>query len=69
MVRVETAPGQQMQCDFVVFRRDRIPLYAFTATRGHSRWRWVRFTTDETASTLVACHHALFTAEGQWTDD
>lgn len=64
VVRFETAPGQQMQCDFVVFRRGRDPLYAFTATLGHSRWRWVRFTSDETASTLVACHHALFAALG-----
>ena len=46
----------------LTFRRGRDPLYAFTATLGYSRWRWVRFTTDETASTLVACHHALFAA-------
>ena len=64
VVRFETAPGQQLQCDFVVFRRGRDPLYAFTATLGYSRWRWVRFTTDETAGTLVACHHALFAALG-----
>jgi transposase len=64
VVRFETAPGQQMQCDFVVFRRGRDPLYAFTATLGYSRWRWVRFTPDETAATLVACHHALFEALG-----
>jgi transposase len=49
-----------MQCDFVVFRRGRNPLYAFTATLGYSRWRWVRFTTDEKADTLLAFHHALF---------
>lgn len=64
VVRFETPPGQQMQCDFVVFRRGRHPLYAFTATLGYSRWRWVRFTADETAETLVACHHALFEALG-----
>lgn len=64
VVRFETAPGQQMQCDFVVFRRGRDPLYAFTATLGYSRWRWVRFTSDETAATLVACHHALFQTLG-----
>ncbi|HDR9166052.1 TPA: transposase, partial [Burkholderia vietnamiensis] len=27
-------------------------------------WRWARFTTDERAETLVACHHALFEALG-----
>lgn len=66
VVRFETPPGQQLQCDFVVFRRGRHPLYAFTATLGHShsRWRWVRFTADETADTLVACHHALFASLG-----
>lgn len=60
IVRFETDPGRQMQCDFVVFRRGAHPLYAFTATLGFSRWRWARFTTNEKAETLVACHHALF---------
>lgn len=64
IVRFETEPGRQMQCDFVVFRRGAHPLYAFTATLGFSRWRWARFTTDEKAETLVACHHALFDALG-----
>ncbi len=63
-VRFETAPGQQMQCDFVVLRRGTDPLYAFTATLGFSRWRWVMFTTDEKAVTLVRCHHALFESLG-----
>ncbi|MFM0140964.1 helix-turn-helix domain-containing protein, partial [Caballeronia grimmiae] len=45
VVRFETDPGRQMQCDFVVFRRGAQPLYAFTATLGFSRWRWARFTT------------------------
>ena len=64
VVRFETAPGKQMQCDFVVFRRGADPLYAFTATLGHSRWRWARFTTNERAETLIACHHALFETLG-----
>ena len=64
VVRFETGSGRQMQCDFVVFRRGADPLYAFTATLGFSRWRWARFTTDERAETLVACHHALFEALG-----
>ncbi|MCA2971661.1 MAG: IS21 family transposase [Acidobacteriaceae bacterium] len=64
VVRFETAPAHQLQVDFVVFRRARDPLYAFTATLGYSRWRWVRFTSDETAATLVDCHHALFEAMG-----
>ncbi|WP_236843977.1 IS21 family transposase [Bordetella pseudohinzii] len=64
VVRFETAPGQQMQCDFVVFRRGTDPLYAFTATLGYSRWRWARFTTNERADTLVSCHHDLFETLG-----
>ncbi|VWD12741.1 putative integrase [Burkholderia lata] len=64
VLRFETESGRQMQCDFVVFRRGTDPLYAFTATFGFSRWRWARFTTDERAETLVACHHALFEALG-----
>lgn len=40
------------------------PTYAFTATLGFSRWRWVMFTRDERAATLVRCHHALFEALG-----
>jgi len=63
-VRFETAPGHQMQCDFVVLRRGTDPLYAFTATLGFSRWRWVMFTTDEKAVTLVRCHHELFESLG-----
>ena len=64
VVRFETAPGRQMQCDFVVFRRGANPLYAFTATLGFSRWRWARFTSNERAETLVTCHHALFDTLG-----
>lgn len=64
VVRFETPPGHQMQCDFVVFRRGVQPLYAFTATLGYSRWRWVRYAPNEQAQTLVASHHALFAALG-----
>lgn len=64
VVRFETPPGQQMQCDFVVFRRGANPLYAFTATLGYSRWRWTQYTSNERADTLVACHHAMFETLG-----
>ena len=64
VVRFETPPGQQMQCDFVVFRRGADPLYAFTATLGYSRWRWARYASNERSETLVACHHALFETLG-----
>lgn len=64
VVRFETPAGQQMQCDFVVFRRGADPLYAFTATLGFSRWRWAQYTTNERAETLIRCHHTLFEALG-----
>jgi len=55
VVRFETAPGVQMQADFVVFRRRQSPLLAFVATLGYSRASFVRFTTDEGADTVDAC--------------
>ena len=55
VVRFETPPGQQMQADFTHVRRGRDPLLAFVATLGYSRATYVRFTTDETATTLCAC--------------
>lgn len=42
VVRFETAPGQQMQVDFISFRRKH-PLSAFVATLGYSRMSFVRF--------------------------
>lgn len=60
VVRFETAPGQQLQVDFVTFRRGRQPLYAFTGVMGYSRYRWLRFVPDERAETLVRCHELLF---------
>lgn len=55
VVRFETDPGQQMQADFVVFRRAPEPLLAFVATLGWSRASFVRFTTDERACTVEQC--------------
>ena len=37
VVRFETAPGEQMQVDWVEFRKGGSPLYAFCATLGFSR--------------------------------
>lgn len=55
VVRFETAPGVQLQADFVVFRRGREPLLAFVATLGYSRATFVRFTTDERSETVLSC--------------
>ena len=55
IVRFETAPGRQLQIDFVVFRRGELPLRAFTAELGFSRYSYVEFTGNESGATLVAC--------------
>ena len=43
VVRFETAPGEQMQVDWVEFRKGRQPLYAFCATLSYSRASYVEF--------------------------
>lgn len=63
-VRFETAPGQQMQIDWVEFRKGKNPLYAFCATLGYSRMSHVEFVTDMKVSTLIACLQRSFDAFG-----
>lgn len=60
LVRFETAPGQQMQVDFVVFRRRGERLSAFVATLGYSRMSYVRFVSEETWPTLKGCLEGAF---------
>ncbi len=55
IVRFETKPGSQLQIDFVVFRRGALPLRAFTAELGYSRYAYVEFTDNERSETLIAC--------------
>jgi transposase len=64
VVRFETAPGEQMQVDWVEFRKGRNPLYAFCATLGFSRASFVEFVTDMKVQTLIACHQHAFEAFG-----
>ncbi len=59
VVRFETEPGQQMQADFVVFRRAKSPLSAFVATLGYSRMTYVHFVSDESFDSV---HDALLLA-------
>jgi transposase len=58
LVRFETAPGQQLQVDWIEFRRER--LSAFVATLGWSRASFVQYVTDERVETLIACHLHAF---------
>jgi transposase len=60
VVRFETPPGQQMQVDFVVFRRSGERLSAFVATLGYSRMSFVRFVTDEAWPTVKSSLEAAF---------
>jgi transposase len=55
ITRFETEPGRQLQIDFVVFRRGVVPLRAFTAELGFSRYSYVEFTSNEAGVTLVGC--------------
>ncbi len=64
VVRFETAPGEQMQVDWVEFRKGRNPLYAFCATLGFSRMSFVEFVTDMKVETLIECHQHAFDAFG-----
>lgn len=64
VVRFETAPGDQMQIDWVEFRKGADPLYAFCATLGYSRASYVEFVTDMKVETLIACHEQAFAALG-----
>jgi transposase len=58
LIRFETAPGQQMQVDWIEFKRER--LSAFVAILGHSRVAYVEYVTDECIETLVGCHIHAF---------
>lgn len=60
VVRFETEPGQQMQVDWAVFRRGKVPLSAFVAALGWSRHTYVEFVTNEQFATLKACHEHAF---------
>ncbi len=60
LIRFETDPGQQMQVDFVVFKRCGERLSAFVATLGYSRMSFVRFVRDETWPTVKACLELAF---------
>jgi transposase len=60
IVRFETKPGQQMQVDWVVFRRGKESLSAFVATLGYSRASFVEFVVNERLETLLDCHSKAF---------
>lgn len=61
LVRFETGPGDQMQVDWIEFRRRKgASLFAFVATLGYSRATYVEFVSDMRLDTLLACHANCF---------
>ena len=64
VVRFETAMGEQLQVDWVEFRKGAAPLHAFCATLGFSRASYVEFVSDMKVATLIACHERAFAAFG-----
>jgi transposase len=62
LIRFETEPGRQMQCDFATIRRGRDRLAVFVSTLGWSRAAYVEFVTDEWLETLPGCHERLLPA-------
>jgi transposase len=61
LVRFETAAGDQMQADWVEFRRRKgANLFAFVATLGYSRATYVEFVSDMRLDTLLMCHANCF---------
>lgn len=65
VIRYETEPGFQAQVDWVEFGKQWVDgsfrkLYAFTMVLGYSRLPFVRFTTNMTSATLLACHQEAF---------
>lgn len=64
IMRFETAPGEQMQIDFVVFRRTQSPLRAFTASLAFSRMAYAEFVDNERAETWIGCLQNALSAFG-----
>lgn len=64
VVRFETAMGEQLQVDWVEFRKGANPLHAFCATLGYSRASYVEFVSNMKVETLIACHERAFAAFG-----
>ncbi len=58
LIRFETKPAQQMQVDWVEFRKE--GLSAFVATMGYSRTSYVEYVDNERVETLIQCHINAF---------
>jgi transposase len=64
LIYFETAMGEQLQVDWVEFRKGEQPLHAFGATVGYSRATYVEFVSDRKVESLIGCHERAFAALG-----
>ena len=65
VVRFETPPGEQAQCDFGELgvhevRGTRTRVYLFVMVLGFSRYMYTEATTDARSATFLACHARAF---------
>jgi transposase len=69
VVRFETPPGEQAQCDFGelgmhAVRGVRTRVYLFVMVLGFSRYMYVEATADARSATFLACHARAFASFG-----
>jgi transposase len=69
VLRFETPPGRQAQCDFGELGRHEVcgvptKLYLFVMVLGFSRFMYVEAVTDCRSATFLACHARAFAAFG-----
>ena len=60
VIRFETEPGFQAQCDWTILRKGKEPLYAFVMILGYSRFTYVEITDNMRQETFQQCHINAF---------
>jgi len=60
IIRFETEPGLQAQCDWTVIRGGKSPLYGFVIILGNSRYTYVQITENMKQETFQQCHKNAF---------
>lgn len=60
VIRFETPPGLQAQCDWTTLRKGKDPLYAFVMVLGYSRFAYVSLTDNMKQETFQECTKKAF---------
>jgi transposase len=60
IIRFETTPGFQAQCDWTFLRSGKEPLYGFVMVLGYSRFAYVEITDNMRQETFQRCHKNAF---------